>query len=75
MVVSGKLSVLEYVDHLHEHFHHPAVIQDGFYRTPTEPGYSVEMKADSMRQFAFPGEKGGFWHSEEGIRILGREKI
>lgn len=40
--VSGKLSVLEYVDHLHEHFNHPAVIKKGYYVTPAEPGYSVK---------------------------------
>jgi len=28
--VSGNLSVLEYVDNLHEHFHHPAVIKKGY---------------------------------------------
>ncbi|PTD01823.1 L-galactonate dehydratase [Fusarium culmorum] len=37
VVVSGKLSVLEYVDHLHEHFFHPSVIKDGYYTTPRKP--------------------------------------
>jgi L-galactonate dehydratase len=46
--VSGKLSVLEYVDNLHEHFIHPAVIKKGYYVTPTEPGYSVKMKEERM---------------------------
>lgn len=40
-VVSGKRSVLEYVDHLHQHFLHPAVVRDGYYQPPLEPGYSV----------------------------------
>ena len=75
VVVSGKLSVLEYVDHLHEHFHHPAVIQNGFYRTPMEPGYSVEMKAESMQHFEYPGKEGGFWRSERARPILEGEKI
>ena len=73
--VSGKLSVLEYVDHLHEHFHHPAVIQDGYYQTPTEPGYSVEMKADSMRRYAFPGDETSWWKSDEAKPILQGLKI
>ena len=75
VVVSGKLSVLEYVDHLHEHFHHPSVIKDGYYRTPMEPGYSVEMKAESMEKFSYPGKEGGFWKSAEARPILEGEKI
>lgn len=73
--VSGKLSVLEYVDHLHEHFEHPAVIKDGYYQTPTEAGYSVEMKADSMVQYGFPGVEGSWWKSEEARPILEGIKI
>ncbi|KAF8427293.1 enolase C-terminal domain-like protein [Tirmania nivea] len=46
--VSGKLSLLEFVDYLHEHFIYPSVIKDGFYVTPREPGHSVEMKRESM---------------------------
>ncbi|KAL1847301.1 L-galactonate dehydratase [Paecilomyces lecythidis] len=61
VVVSGKRSVLEYVDHLHEHFKHPASVKDGYYVTPMEPGYSVEMKPDSMDEFSFPGEEGKSW--------------
>ncbi|KAM0426664.1 hypothetical protein ACHAPT_007980 [Fusarium lateritium] len=76
VVVSGKLSVLEYVDHLHEHFLHPSVIKDGYYTTPTEPGYSVEMKPESMDRFSYPGEKGvSWWTSEEARVILDGEKI
>ena len=67
--------MLEYVDHLHEHFHHPAVIQDGYYRTPTEPGYSVEMKMESMEKFSFPGGNESFWKSPEARPILEGEKI
>ena len=69
--VSGKLSVLEYVDHLHEHFNHPAVIKNGYYQTPMEAGYSVEMKPESMEQYSFPGKEGtGWWKSEEARPIL-----
>ncbi|KAI0174233.1 mandelate racemase/muconate lactonizing enzyme domain-containing protein [Pestalotiopsis sp. NC0098] len=75
VVVSGKRSVLEYVDHLHEHFLHPSVIRDGYYQTPTEPGYSVEMKADSMDQFSYPGQDGvSWWKSAEAKPILEGEK-
>jgi L-fuconate dehydratase len=46
--------VLEYVDHLHEHFVHPVSVRNGNYAAPTEPGYSIEMKAESLNCYAFP---------------------
>lgn len=76
VVVSGKLSVLEYVDHLHEHFLHPSVIRDGYYTTPTEAGYSVEMKAESMDRYEFPGKEGvSWWRTEEARPILEGARI
>lgn len=76
VVVSGKRSVLEYVDHLHEHFLHPSSVKDGYYQTPAEPGYSVEMRPESMDRFSFPGEEGvGWWRTEEARPILEGEKI
>ncbi|KAF2719518.1 enolase C-terminal domain-like protein [Polychaeton citri CBS 116435] len=76
VVVSGKLSVLEYVDHLHEHFFHPSIIKDGFYTTPTEPGYSVEMKPESMDRYEFPGKEGvSWWRSDEARAIVEGERI
>ncbi|KAM5343501.1 hypothetical protein ACJ41O_012038 [Fusarium nematophilum] len=75
VVVSGKLSLLEYVDHLHEHFLHPAQVIDGYYKTPLEAGYSVEMKAESMDRFEFPGRPGiSWWVSDEAAAILQGEK-
>lgn len=74
VVVSGKLSVLEYVDHLHDHFHHPAVIKDGYYVTPTVPGYSVEMKAESMDRYELPGKEDvSWWRTEEARALLQSE--
>lgn len=76
VVVSGELSVLEYVDHLHEHFLNPSKVKDGFYQTPTEPGYSVEMKAESMDRFEYPGKDGvSWWKSDEAKPILTGDKI
>ena len=76
VVVSGKKSVLEFVDHLHEHFLNPSRIRDGHYVTPTEAGYSVEMKAESMDRFEFPGREGvSWWKSEEARPILEGVKI
>lgn len=75
LVVSGKKSILEFVDHLHEHFLHPSVIKDGFYQTPMEPGYSVEMKPESMDRYEYPGGEGSWWRSEAARPILEGEKI
>ena len=54
--VSGSLQdrVIEYVDHLHEHFLHPVRIQNGRYMPPLDPGYSIEMKPESLAMYAFP---------------------
>lgn len=46
--------VLEYVDHLHENFVHPVVMHNGRYMPPQSPGYSVEMKPQSLVEFAYP---------------------
>ncbi|KAF2684351.1 mandelate racemase/muconate lactonizing protein-like protein [Lentithecium fluviatile CBS 122367] len=76
LCVSGKKSVLEFVDHLHEHFYHPSEIKEGYYVTPTSPGYSVEMKPESLEAFAFPGKEGvSWWRSEEARGILEGERI
>ncbi|KAK4198584.1 enolase C-terminal domain-like protein [Triangularia verruculosa] len=76
VVASGKKSVLEYVDHLHEHFVNPSVIEKGYYVTPTEPGYSVQMKEESMERFGFPGVEGkSWWRTEEARGVLEGEKI
>jgi L-galactonate dehydratase len=68
--------VLEYVDHLHEHFFHPSVVKDGHYVTPTEPGYSVEMKPESLDRFEFPGREGvSWWRTDAAKPILEGVKI
>jgi len=56
IAVSGSLEdrVLEYVDHLHEHFLDPVTIRAGRYLPPRRPGYSVTMKPESLREYAFP---------------------
>jgi L-fuconate dehydratase len=57
LCVSGSLEnrVVEYVDHLHEHFVDPVVIRKGRYVVPTAPGYSITMKPESLRDYEFPG--------------------
>ncbi|EEQ31748.1 L-galactonate dehydratase [Microsporum canis] len=76
VVMTGKKSVLEYVDHLHDHFECPARVQNGYYVTPMEPGYSVQMKARSMEEYSFPGEEGkSWWRSEEAKPVLQRARV
>lgn len=54
--VSASLDkrVLEYVDHLHEHFVDPVRIRQGHYLAPEAPGYSITMRADSLERYAYP---------------------
>src|SRR5262249_24838138 len=46
--------VLEYVDHLHEHFINPVVMRGDRYMPPSDPGYSIEMKPESLVRYEFP---------------------
>jgi len=61
IAVSASLEnrIVEYVDHLHEHFVDPVVIRNGRYVPPSAPGYSIEMKPESLRDYAFPD--GAMW--------------
>jgi L-fuconate dehydratase len=45
--------VVEYVDHLHEHFVDPCVVQNAAYLPPAAPGFSITMKAQSRERYAF----------------------
>ncbi|MFJ8114238.1 L-fuconate dehydratase [Streptomyces sp. NPDC096132] len=56
VAVSGTLEdrVIEYVDHLHEHFVDPVRIVDGHYLAPTLPGLSAQMHPDSLKEYSYP---------------------
>ena len=45
---------IEFVDHLHEHFLDPCVVQNGAYMAPTLPGFSIQMKPGSIADYTFP---------------------
>jgi len=64
--VSASLDdrVCEFVDHLHEHFVDPVRVVDGRYLAPTAPGYSIEIRPESLAEFAFP-DGPGWWQGEE----------
>lgn len=61
VAVSGSLDgrVTEYVDHLHEHFVDPCIVEGGAYRVPMAPGYSAQMVAESIDEFCYP--HGSYW--------------
>jgi L-fuconate dehydratase len=51
--------VIEYVDHLHEHFLDPVRIREGHYQVPSQPGYSGEILPATLEDFSFP--EGKIW--------------
>ena len=51
---SDEGRVCEYVDHLHEHFEDPCVVRGGRYQSPNMPGYSSDIKEETLRAFAYP---------------------
>jgi L-fuconate dehydratase len=56
--------VCEFVDHLHEHFVDPVRVVGGRYLAPTTPGYSIEIRPESLSEYAFP-DGSGWWKQEE----------
>ena len=64
LCVSASLEnrIVEYVDHLHEHFIDPVVMRNGRYTLPQAPGYNITMKPESLREYEFPG--GPAWQSQ-----------
>tara|TARA_R110002050_G_scaffold100580_1_gene208099 strand:- start:28253 stop:29572 length:1320 start_codon:yes stop_codon:yes gene_type:complete len=64
IAISGSLEnrIIEYVDHLHEHFYDPVVIKNGAYMPPTMPGYSITMKTKSLEEYNFPNGK--IWQNQ-----------
>jgi L-fuconate dehydratase len=56
--------IVEFVDHLHEHFVDPCVVESGRYRAPSLPGFSSEMRPESRAEHGFP--HGSVWAAEAG---------
>jgi L-fuconate dehydratase len=56
--------VLEYVDHLHEHFTDPVRVTRGRYLAPTAPGFSATFRPGSLRNYEFP--HGSIWRQLGG---------
>jgi L-fuconate dehydratase len=62
--ITGSMEnrVIEYVDHLHEHFLDPVVIKNSAYMPPSMPGYSITMKPESLERYLFPD--GEVWRKQ-----------
>jgi L-fuconate dehydratase len=67
LCISGTMEdrIIEYVDHLHEHFHEPVKIKEGCYMPPQEAGYSITMKNESLERFEYP--HGKYWREEHNL--------
>jgi L-fuconate dehydratase len=61
--------VCEFVDHLHEHFVDPVRVVGGRYLAPTAPGCSIEIRPESLAEFAFP-DGPGWWQAEVGVQPM-----
>ena len=61
VAVSGLHSkrIIEFVDHLHEHFTVPTVVENGFYKAPTQPGGGAQMHQSSIDKYSYPN--GTYW--------------
>ncbi|HTJ32817.1 MAG TPA: L-fuconate dehydratase [Dactylosporangium sp.] len=59
---SMRNRVIEYVDHLHEHFADPVRLRGGRYLAPLAPGFSSTMRAESIARYAFPD--GPIWNPD-----------
>ncbi len=51
--------VIEFADHLHEHFVDPVRLRNGRYLPPQQPGYSIQMTAETLRDYVYP--QGVIW--------------
>ena len=56
IAITGTMEerVIEFVDHLHEHFEEPVTIRRGRYLPPSKPGYSITIKPESRARYRFP---------------------
>lgn len=54
--VSASLDgrVIEWVDHLHEHFLDPAGVVNGRYTAPNQPGFSARLRDETLSQYVYP---------------------
>jgi L-fuconate dehydratase len=63
VAISGSMEdrAVEFVDHLHEHFLDPVHVRGGRYLAPSMPGFSAEMRGETLREYRFPD--GAAWRA------------
>jgi L-fuconate dehydratase len=54
--------VVEFVDHLHQHFLEPVSVKGGHYLAPQLPGAGAQMHQASIDEYSFPS--GSYWKNE-----------
>lgn len=64
----GRL--IEFVDHLHEHFITPVEVRDGCYWPPSAPGAGAEMHRTTLANYCFPA--GAAWTGPSAAAGTGR---
>jgi L-fuconate dehydratase len=71
VAVSGSMDgrMIEFVDHLHEHFVTPAIVERGRYVTPTAPGAGTEMLPASIDAYTWRGQ-----HAEQPAESAGAQQ-
>lgn len=59
--VSGTLEnrMIEYTSELHENFLDPVIVKTGHYMPPTQPGFGIQMKPESLDKYEYPN--GAAW--------------
>jgi L-fuconate dehydratase len=67
VAVSGTWQdrVIEYVDHLHEHFVDPVRIEAGRYVAPLVPGLGARLHVESLGRYRFPD--GPAWQESQAV--------
>jgi L-fuconate dehydratase len=67
VAITGSMEdrAIEFVDHLHEHFVDPVRIRQGRYLAPLAPGFSAQMRPQSLERFGFPD--GAAWSAARGV--------
>ncbi|HEU5419705.1 MAG TPA: enolase C-terminal domain-like protein [Streptosporangiaceae bacterium] len=58
--------MIEWIDHLHEHFTSPAVVTGGRYLAPATPGASTQIRPESVAEYSFPS--GSAWLAAGAVR-------
>jgi L-fuconate dehydratase len=65
VAISGTTDdrAIEYVDHLHDHFLSPVAVEKGRYLAPLDPGYSAQMRPQTLKNYVFPD--GAMWRADQ----------